>query len=325
MKTRALWHINPGRSEIVEKDIGVTPSSALVIRTLYSLVSPGTEKLVASGMVPAEIQQDMQVPFMEGDFSFPIKYGYSTVGKIISGDANLEGKLVHLLHPHQDLIVANKDDVFPVPGNIPATRAVLASNMETALNAVWDGNVGPGEKLLICGFGVIGALTALVAAQIPAVQVDIAETDILRQHLAHTLGFSIVGPDLAGEDYDIAINTSGSADGLQMCIDRTAGEGSIIEMSWYGNREVTLKLGGSFHARRKRIIASQVSAVALTKRNRIDHRRRREIVFRLLENPVFDKLPFDIVPFEQLPELFYASSGWELFRILPNGEIPLII
>ena len=292
------------RSEISERDYN-TPVSGLVIKSLYSLVSRGTERIVATGKVPAGIQSLMKVPHMAGNFSFPVKYGYSLVGEVLSGDKNLDGKLVHVMHPHQDRIIVDASDVFPVPDNIPATRAVFASNMETALNAVWDANISIGDRVLICGFGVIGALTALLAGQIPAVRVCVSETAERRQQLARKLGFEILDSSSNEHNFDIAMNTSGSGNGLQQCIDLTANEGTILEMSWYGDQEIQLHLGGSFHTGRKKIIASQVSLVAQGKRNLYDHKRRKEVVFRLLGNPVFDRLPCEIIPFDNLPELFH--------------------
>ena len=165
MIIKEFWHTGPDQSTIIEKETATPGGSTLLIKSMYSLVSTGTERIIATGKVPAEVQQFMTVPYMEGNFNFPVKYGYSLVGEVISGDEDLKGKLVHLMHPHQDLVMANSADIFPVPEGIPPQRAVFASNMETALNVVWDGNIGPGDRVLVCGFGNIGALTLSLPAR----------------------------------------------------------------------------------------------------------------------------------------------------------------
>ncbi len=304
MRIREFWHQDSSESRILEKETVREAESQLVVKALYSLVSSGTERIIATGGVPQEIREAMSVPYMEGDFGFPVKYGYSLVGKVISEGTALTGKLVHVMHPHQDYVLIKAADAFIIPDGIPPTRAVFASNMETALNGIWEGGIGPGDRVLICGFGVIGALTSLIAAGIPAVKVTVIEPDNLRRQLAHTLGFETPAGNPGRQDFDVAVNASGAPEGLQICIDSATAEGTILEMSWYGNREITLHLGGSFHTGRKRIISSQVSEVARAKRSRYDHHRRKQVVFRLLENKLLDRLPFDPVPFDHMPELF---------------------
>lgn len=265
------------------------------------MISTGTEKLVALGLVPADMQLQLKVPYMDGYLGLPVKFGYSLVGEIIEGPAEIQGKKVHLMHPHQDYGFVDYKDICFIPDKLPLTRACLMSNMETALNALWDSGISPGDNVLICGFGMLGAITGSLASKIPGVNVFVHEINESRRKIAESLGF----PDMVPEKgFDITINTSGTSEGLQMCIDKAVHGGVVTELSWYGNRNVSLKLGSSFHVGQKRIISSQASSIPLDRVHRCDKKRRRHIAMDLLLDDFYDKLPFHIVPFETLPDIF---------------------
>lgn len=302
-KASALWHLSDQQS--VLQEITLTPDSQhnCLIRSLYSLVSTGTERLIATGKVPGVLYDDMQVPYMEGSFDFPVKYGYSLTGRVEEGPSSLVNKVVHLLHPHQDFCYVHADDVFVVPNSIPPLRATLASNTETALNAIWDSQVSVGDKVLVVGFGIIGSLLSRLLQKMPAVQVYILDTDKQRQQLALQMGFVLADPD-GNRNYDLAFHTSGSSTGLQACLDKVGFEGKVMELSWYGNQPVNIRLGSTFHSERKQIISSQVSHLPINRRARWDFRRRKKIVFDLLEDPAFDKHITETVKFQELPHLF---------------------
>lgn len=321
MISKEFWHINHRESEIREKELVTIDKCNLLIKSMYSFVSTGTEKIVANGLVPAELKDIMKVPFMEGRFDFPVKYGYSLVGKVIQGNPAWIGKTVHLMHPHQDYIVADETVLTIVPESIPAQRAVLASNMETAVNAIWDSGISIGNTVIICGFGIIGALIAIVARQIPGVNISIHETDINRRKLAASLGFEIYDTETPGFiAFDIAFNTSASGEALQLCIDTTLPQSKIIEVSWYGLTPVNIRLGGSFHVGQKQIIASQVSTIPLKKQSHFSYKRRKQLVFELLQNNIFDQLPFQFVEFENLPEVFnqLRNNKYKEFATIVN-------
>lgn len=301
-KASALWHISDRQSVLQEATITYDTQHSCLISTLYSLVSTGTERLIATGKVPGHLYEDMQVPHMEGSFDFPIKYGYSLVGRIEAGPASLINKIVHLLHPHQDYCYVRAADVFIVPDTIPPLRATLASNTETALNAIWDSQVSVGDKVLVAGFGIIGSLLCRLLHKMPAVQVHISDTDTQRRQLAQQMGFVLADPD--DHNYDIAFHTSGSSSGLQYCIDKLGFEGKVIELSWYGNQPVNIQLGSTFHSKRKQIISSQVSHLPADRRARWDFMRRKKIVFELLKDPAFDLHITRTVKFQELPRLF---------------------
>lgn len=300
----ALWHLSDKHSEIRQIQSVLSIQGDCDIKTLYSLVSTGTERIVACGLVPENLHQSMRVPYMEGSFSFPVKYGYSLVGEVVNGPENLKRKIVHLLHPHQDYCTVLAEDVFVVPGDVPAPRATLASNLETALNALWDSGVSAGDKVLVVGFGLIGSLVTRLLTLLPAVQVVVVEVNPNRIQSANMMGFRTAGPEELDADFDLAFHCSSQEAGLQTCVDKTGVEGKIIELSWYGNKGITLHLGGTFHSQRKSIISSQVSSIPASKQARWNFYRRKEVVFELLKNPAFDQHITTVLPFSQLPGLF---------------------
>ncbi|NJK98832.1 MAG: zinc-binding alcohol dehydrogenase [Bacteroidales bacterium] len=210
-----------------------------------------------------------------------------------------------MMHPHQSLITVNQKDIFPVPGFIPAKRATLASNMETAVTAIWDSGISAGDKVLVVGFGIIGALVAMLARMIPGVEVLVLEKEHGRVLRAESFGFKVLSTNRrVGTNFDIAFNTSGSGRGLQTCIDVLGMEGKVVELSWFGSDGVNLKLGRGFHYKRKQIISSQVSNIPANKSGRWDYKRRKELVFKLLKDDGFDKLLTLEVPFKNSPEFF---------------------
>ncbi len=309
MKATALWHISNNQSTLKEEESIISDIQQIHIKSLYSLISTGTERLVAEGKVPSEMYAPMRVPNMGGGFNFPIKYGYSLVGKIQSKGDN-EGKLVHLLHPHQDHLIINNQSISLIPKGIPAKRAALASNMETALNAIWDSGVSVGDKVVVCGFGMIGGLVARLLSLMPAVEVVILEKNAFRSQQAAQMGFNTNPTTVQG--FDISFHTSGSSDGLQTCIQSVGMEGKVIELSWYGTKRVQLNLGSDFHYQRKQIISSQVGVVPLQKSARWDYQRRKSVVWELLKNPVFDAHITHEIPFLESPAFFDKLRGGEV-------------
>jgi len=300
--TTALWHLSERESSIRNQPLPPLKTGECRIESRFSLVSSGTETLVATGQVPTELHDSMRVPYMEGGFSFPVKYGYSLVGKVTEGSENLVGKFVHLLHPHQQHCVVKETAVTVIPAGIPPQRAVLASNLETVLNAVWDSHFSAGDRVLVIGMGLIGSLVAKLASQFPATQVSVAETNSARQALARQQGFSLY--NIADTPFDVAFHSSGSSAGLQTAIDAVGYEGRVIELSWYGIRSAEVKLGGSFHQQRKQIISSQVSQLPAHQQARWDYRRRKQTVLDLLQDDSWDDFLTATVDFSQAPALF---------------------
>jgi threonine dehydrogenase-like Zn-dependent dehydrogenase len=319
IRARAFWLTGKGRGRLQDERLDYEGGDWCVVRALFSAVSPGTERLVALGRVPTSLRKEMRCPYMGGRFSFPVKYGYSLVGEVAQGPPELRGRLVHVLHPHQDVCVVRCEDVRPLPAGLPPARATLASNVETAVTAAWDSGAALGERVLVVGFGVVGSLVARVLGLGPAVELEIAEKDPGRRRLAESMGFRTT-EGRGEEPFDLAFDTSGAPAGLQTAIDRVGVEGRVVAVSWFGATPARLDLGSSFHSRRKRIIGSQVSRIPGPMQARFDAARRTDLVFRLLERPEFDRHVGPAVPFAELPKAYGALVGRP-----PEGLSPLII
>jgi threonine dehydrogenase-like Zn-dependent dehydrogenase len=249
---------------------------------------------------------------MGGVFPFPVKYGYAIVGTVETGPPHLHGRLVFALHPHQDVFAVPTDAFAPLPDGLPPQRAVLAANMETALNAVWDGAPGPADRIAVIGAGVVGALVAFLCAQVPGAEVTLVDIDPTRATLARALGVAFAPPAGAPKDCDLVFHASGAASGLATALELAGDEARIIEMSWYGAGEAAIPLGGAFHSRRLTIVSSQVGKVAPSHRPRWTSARRLAAALDLLRDPRLDALLAPPVRFADLPA--------ELARILAPGS-----
>jgi hypothetical protein len=154
MHGKALWYVGPGLAELREEPVAAPTSDEVRVRALFGAISRGTERLVHSGRVPESEYERMRAPLMSGAFPFPVKYGYATVGRVEIGPAELQGQVVFSLHPHQDVFTLPAQSALPVPPGVAPMHAVLAANMETALNAIWDGAPGPADRIAIVGGGL---------------------------------------------------------------------------------------------------------------------------------------------------------------------------
>lgn len=263
----------------------------------------------------------MRCPHQAGEFGYPIKYGYCAVGRVREGPST--GRTVFCLHPHQSSFVVPHTAVTEVPDVIPPARAVLAANMETAVNAVWDAHVGPGDRVLIVGAGVIGCLVASVVSRIAGCSVQLVDTDVRKARVAEALGVPFADPARAAGDVDLAFDASASESGLQLALDRVGAEGVVVEMSWFGARAVNLHLGAAFHARRLRILSSQVGMIPADRRARWDYPRRLELAMRLLDDARLDVLldgetDFEAAP-QELEKIFGADAGTLCHRFAYRG------
>ena len=296
MSVEALWYVGEGKVALRR---GETGTGACHVRTLASGLSRGTERLVFSGQVPETEWARMRAPRQEGDFPFPVKYGYAAVGRIEEGPA--AGAHVFCLAPHQTSFRADPSALTVLPEGVPPTRATLAANMETALNAVWDADLSPHMRVAVIGGGVVGCLTAYLAARVGAAPVTLCDKIASRSKIATELGVSFCNAALPEDHFDVIFHCSASEAGLEMALGAAAFEGLIVEMSWYGRRRVSLPLGGAFHSRRLRLISSQVGHVAPSRRGTHDYAARMAEAVGLLTDPRLDALITDTVPFADLP------------------------
>ena len=298
---RAFWVTAPGVGELRPAEVAAPGPSEVLVRTLYSGISRGTESLVFEGRVPPALHETMRGPNQEGELSLPVKYGYAAVGRVMDGRD--PGRVVFCLHPHQTAFVVSEDAVHDIPGDVPPRRGVLAANMETALNAVWDARLSPGDRAVIVGAGAVGCLTARLAARVPGCEVTLVDIDERREPVAEALGVTFASPDLARGGADVVFHSSASSEGLQRSIDLAGPDATVVETSWFGDREVTLALGGNFHPGRVRIVASQVGTLPPHQPpRRWTYRRRMSVALRLLADDALDVLLTGESSFDDLPD-----------------------
>lgn len=309
---RQFWIRTPGRGEMVTSPLGPRGADQALVRALYSGISRGTESLVYRGEVPPSQHQVMRAPFQEGDFPGPVKYGYSSVGEVLEApdqpERPLVGRHVFCLHPHQDLYLVPAGAVHVLPDGLPPQRAVLAANMETALNAVWDARPSAGDRIVVIGGGVVGLLVAVLCRRIPATRVTLVDIDPSREAVARGLGleFSDVAP--AGADADFVFHASGNPQGLETALSVAGIEATVVELSWYGTRSVPLPLGEAFHSRRLTLVSSQVGRIPADRAPRWDHARRLGVALDLLADERLDSLISGESDFETLPEVMQRLS-----------------
>lgn len=310
---QALWYSRPGKAEIREESLAPPGTDEVRVRALYGAVSRGTEALVLAGRVPESEFERMRAPFMAGHFPFPVKYGYSTVGRIEGGMEDLRGRTVFTLHPHQNLFNIPASAAVVLPEDLPPQRAVLAANMETALNAVWDAAPGPADRIAVVGAGVVGSLVAYLCGRLPGAEVTLVDINPARAELAQSLGVRFAKPETAKGDCDLVVHASGSAAGLETALALAGEEATVLELSWYGDAPVAAPLGGAFHSRRLRLISSQVGRIAPSHRPRWTHGRRLAAALALLADPRLDALLAPAVGFadlpRRLPDILDAQRG----------------
>ncbi|HZA00755.1 MAG TPA: zinc-binding alcohol dehydrogenase, partial [Hyphomicrobiaceae bacterium] len=241
------------------------------------------------------------------------KYGYCAAGVVEQGPPPLDGRTVFVLHPHEERFIVPASMVVPVPDAIPARRATLAATMETALNAIWDAETGPADRIVVVGGGSVGLLIGYLTSRLPGAAVTLVDVAAERAAVAEALGLGFALPDQAPEDADFVFHTSATAAGLATAIRSAGFEAPIVELSWYGEKTVAASLGGAFHSRRLRLISSQVSHVAPNRRPRWNHRRRLETALALLKDSILDRLITDEIEFGeaplQLPRLLSAGAS----------------
>lgn len=311
-EAQAFWLVEPGRGEIRPVALPDVGEGEVRVRTTSSGISRGTESLVFSGRVPASQHEAMRAPYQDGDFPAPVKYGYLSVGVVEEGPAELLGRTVFCLFPHQTEYVVPAASVVPVPEDVPPDRAVLAGTVETAVNALWDAAPLVGDRVAVVGAGMVGCSVARLLAGIPGTEVTLVDTEPGRAEVAAALGLAFAPPEEAPDGLDLVVHASATEDGLRRSLELLATEGTLVELSWYGDREVALPLGEAFHSARLTIRASQVGMVAPARRGRRTYADRLALALDLLRDPAFDALLTGSSPFRELPDVMAAIASGEL-------------
>jgi threonine dehydrogenase-like Zn-dependent dehydrogenase len=251
----------------------------------------------------------MRCPFQDGDFPFPVKYGYASVGLVVDGPPELKDRVVFCLYPHQDRYVVPADAVVPLPHDLSAKRAVLGANAETALNALWDAAPRVGDRIAVVGGGVVGFLVAALAARIPGTQVQLVDVDPKKETTANVLDVPFAHPDDATGNCDLVVHATGKGAGLGTAIGLAGFEATVLELSWYGDGDVPAPLGGAFHSQRLTLQSSQVGAVSPSRRARWTHRQRLAKALELLRDPMFGHLVSGESRFDDLPQTMQTLAG----------------
>ncbi len=319
MSAVSVWYQAQGEVVLRSAPLPEPGPGMACVRSLYSGISRGTERLVLSGLVPQAEADRMRAPLQEGDFPFPVKYGYCAVGVVEAGPPAWLGRTVFCLHPHQDRFLAPLAMLALVPDGVPPRRATLAANMETALNAIWDSGAGPGDRIAVIGGGVVGLLVASLSSRLPGAAVTLVDVNATRATLAAALGAAFALPAQAPQDCDVVFHASASEAGLATAIGCAGMEANVVEMSWYGDRAVRVPLGGAFHSRRLRLIASQVGQVAVSRRPRWSYARRLAAALDLLRSDALDTLVAESIDLADVPKLLPA-----LLQGPPLGLAPVI-
>jgi 2-desacetyl-2-hydroxyethyl bacteriochlorophyllide A dehydrogenase len=298
---RAFWITEPGQGELRDVHLDAPGPDEVEVETLYSAVSRGTEALVFGGKVPPSEYERMRAPFQDGEFPGPVKYGYISVGRVRSGADDWLGRTVFCLFPHQTRYVVPVSALTVVPERVPPERAVLASNLETAINGIWDAEPELGDRIVVVGAGTVGCLAAWLAASLRGSEVQLVDIDARKARAAEALGLAFSEPDAALRDADLVIDASGTAGGLRLALRLAGFEARIVALSWFGADAVALPLGEAFHSKRLRLVSSQVAHIARRQRSRWNHARRMDLVMRLLEDSTLDALISGESAFEELP------------------------
>jgi threonine dehydrogenase-like Zn-dependent dehydrogenase len=308
----AFWLSEPGAGEIRQVRLPEPGPGDVLVRTLHSGISRGTETLVFRGGVPASQYSSMRAPFQDGDFPAPVKYGYLNIGVVEHGPPELLGRTVFCLYPHQTAYVVPAGAVVLVPDDVPPLRAVLAGTVETAVNVLWDASPLLGDRIMVVGAGMVGCCVARLLARFPGVRVTMVDTEPARADIAAALGVDFALPTAATGGNDLVIHASATGAGLQLSLDLLATEGTVIDLSWYGDSEVRLSLGGAFHSRRLAIRASQVGMIAPPRRGRRTTADRLTLALEMLRDNTFDALISGASRFDDLPEVMAALAAGTL-------------
>ena len=302
-EAEAFWVRAPGAGEIRRAIVPEPGPEDVLVRTLHSGVSRGTESIVFDGRVPSSQYGAMRAPFQDGEFPGPVKYGYLNVGVVESGPAPLVGRTVFCLYPHQTRYVVPATAVTVVPDGVPPARAVLAGTVETAVNALWDAAPLLGDRIAVVGAGMVGCCVARLLARFPACEVTLVDIDPDRAKIAHVLGVDFAEPHEAPRDRDLVVHASATASGLQLALDLLRTEGTALDLSWYGDTPVSLQLGGAFHSRRLSVRSSQVGLISPSRRSSRTTAERLALALELLRDEAFDEVLTAPTPFADLPQL----------------------
>ena len=309
MRALTLEFVQPRTLALVEIDVPEPRPGELLVRTLYSGISSGTELLAYRGEIDSRLPLDESISSLGGTFSFPFRYGYSCVGVVERSESSIKpDTVVFALHPHQDRFLCPAEDAVVLP-DVDPRIATLFPLVETAFQITLDAGEVLDETVIVVGLGAVGMLTALLLQRAGARVVGI-EPSSWRRGLATQLDIDAVAPDdvrMAGEaGVPLVVEVSGDPRALASALPLLAHEGTALVASWYGTKPVNLHLGAEFHRRRLTIRSTQVSTIPSRLAGRWTLERRREHVVRLLEELPLKRLATHEFPFTRAADAFAA-------------------
>jgi 2-desacetyl-2-hydroxyethyl bacteriochlorophyllide A dehydrogenase len=288
MLRRSLYFTAPHTIDVREEPLPALAAGQVLAQTLCSAISPGTEMLVYRGQVPTEMAVDETIAALGGQFRFPLKYGYSAVGRVLElgpgVDSAWQGRTVFAFNPHESHVIADIAQLFPLPDDVDAETALFLPNMETAVNFLLDGAPLIGERVAVLGQGVVGLLTTALLARCPLANLTTFDHYPLRRETSLALGAHVsLSPESSPAlQADLTYELSGSPAALDAAIALTGFDGRIVVGSWYGQKRAALDLGGRFHRSRIRLISSQVSTLTPALSGRWDKARRLQVAWAML-------------------------------------------
>jgi len=298
MKRLALYFTAPYHVTVQEEPVSRPAADQVMVQTLVSAISPGTELLFYRGQAPADLQVDETIMALAGVVGFPLKYGYAAVGRVVAVGAQVapewQDRLVFSFHPHESHFLAAPDELMPVPPSLSPEAATFVPNMETAVNFLMDGQPLIGEQVVIFGQGIVGLLTTALLARSPLASLVTLDRYALRRQASLALGahasLDVAEPQsltrlhaLLQHGADLTYELSGNPAALEQAIAATGFSGRVVIGSWYGQKRADIDLGGQFHRSRMRLISSQVSTLAPQWTGRWSKARRLQVAWWMLE------------------------------------------
>jgi 2-desacetyl-2-hydroxyethyl bacteriochlorophyllide A dehydrogenase len=329
-----VYFTMPGQVEVRSENLPELTSDQVLVETLCSAISPGTEMLVYRGQFPRDLPVDACFPGMDGGFAYPLAYGYACVGRVVDLGDQVEkawqNRLVFSFQPHTSRFITHPDDLLIVPDGLPPQAACFLPNIETAVNLVQDAAPILGERVLVFGQGIVGLLTAALLAEFPLETLVTVDCYPRRREVSLALGaaasldplsddFRPAVRELLPDGADLTIELSGAPAALEDAIALTTFSGRVMVGSWYGEKKVQLDLGGSFHRSRIRLISSQVSSIAPDLSGRWDKSRRFQVCWEAIRRIRPEKWITHHFPFEQ------AAQAYQLLDEKPEETIQIVL
>jgi 2-desacetyl-2-hydroxyethyl bacteriochlorophyllide A dehydrogenase len=324
VKRKTLYFTAPRQVELREEALPALKADEVLVETTCSAISAGTEMLVYQGRFPRDLEADAVISSLRGDFKYPLAYGYACVGVVRETGTQVDhawhDRLVFAFQPHTSHFITSPDTLFPIPHSLSPDSACFLPNMETAINLVQDGAPIFGERILVLGQGIVGLLTASLLSEFPLDVLVTADCYPLRcnsspvaRHLSldpHAPGFRQEATRVLKEGADLTFELSGNPTALNDAIALTRFSGRIVIGSWYGEKQVDVNLGGTFHRSRIKLISSQVSTIAPELEGRWNKARRFEAAWKALEG---------IQPEKWITHRFFIDDAAEAYRLLDQN------